>query len=102
MVDRCVQVLGGQGVTGETLVERIFREVRALPHLRRPVGGASLVAGAAHRAAGSELVSSEFDLTGKVCIVTGAGRGIGRGMAEGLARHGAHRGAGRPHPGDAG
>ena len=28
VVDRCVQVLGGQGVTGETLVERIFREVR--------------------------------------------------------------------------
>ncbi|MBV9785705.1 MAG: acyl-CoA dehydrogenase family protein [Acidisphaera sp.] len=28
IVDRCVQVLGGQGVTGETLVERIFREVR--------------------------------------------------------------------------
>lgn len=28
VVDRCVQVLGGQGVTGETIVERIFREVR--------------------------------------------------------------------------
>jgi NAD(P)-dependent dehydrogenase (short-subunit alcohol dehydrogenase family) len=34
-------------------------------------------------------VSGDFDLTGKVCIVTGAGRGIGRGMAEGLARNGA-------------
>jgi alkylation response protein AidB-like acyl-CoA dehydrogenase len=29
VADRCVQVMGGQGVTGETLVERIFREVRA-------------------------------------------------------------------------
>jgi alkylation response protein AidB-like acyl-CoA dehydrogenase len=29
VVDRCVQILGGQGVTGESLVERIFREVRA-------------------------------------------------------------------------
>ena len=27
--DRCVQILGGQGVTGETIVERIFREVRS-------------------------------------------------------------------------
>ena len=35
-------------------------------------------------------MTANFDLGGKVCIVTGAGRGIGRGMAEGLARHGAN------------
>jgi len=29
VVDRCVQILGGMGVTGETLLERIFRDVRA-------------------------------------------------------------------------
>jgi len=40
---------------------------------------------------------SDFDLTGKICIVTGAGLGIGRGMAEGLASR-CHRGAERTHP----
>ena len=29
VVDRCVQILGGQGVTGETIVARIFADVRA-------------------------------------------------------------------------
>ncbi len=56
VVDRCVQVLGGQGVTGETLVARIFNEVRGVPHLRWSVGGASLEPGAAHRPERSELV----------------------------------------------
>ena len=27
--DRCIQVMGGTGVTGDTIVEQIFREVRA-------------------------------------------------------------------------
>jgi acyl-CoA dehydrogenase len=29
IVDRCVQILGGQGVTDETIIARIFRDVRA-------------------------------------------------------------------------
>ena len=29
VVDRCVQVLGGQGVSGETVVMRIFADMRA-------------------------------------------------------------------------
>jgi acyl-CoA dehydrogenase len=28
VVDRCVQILGGQGVTGETIVMRIFKDIR--------------------------------------------------------------------------
>ena len=29
VVDRCVQILGGQGVTSETIVMRIFTDMRA-------------------------------------------------------------------------
>ncbi|WP_084581625.1 acyl-CoA dehydrogenase family protein [Sphingomonas azotifigens] len=29
VVDRCVQVMGGTGVTGDTIVEQVFREIRA-------------------------------------------------------------------------
>jgi acyl-CoA dehydrogenase len=29
VADRCVQVMGGTGVTGDTIVERVFREIRA-------------------------------------------------------------------------
>ncbi len=29
VADRCVQIMGGQGVTADTIVERVFREVRA-------------------------------------------------------------------------
>ncbi len=29
VADRCIQVMGGQGVTGDTIVEQVFREIRA-------------------------------------------------------------------------
>ncbi|OZO45659.1 acyl-CoA dehydrogenase, partial [Pseudomonas fluorescens] len=29
IADRCVQIMGGQGVTADTIVEQVFREVRA-------------------------------------------------------------------------
>jgi acyl-CoA dehydrogenase len=29
VADRCVQVMGGAGVSGDTIVEQVFREVRA-------------------------------------------------------------------------
>jgi acyl-CoA dehydrogenase len=29
VADRCVQVMGGTGVTGDTIVEQVFRELRA-------------------------------------------------------------------------
>jgi acyl-CoA dehydrogenase len=29
IADRCVQVMGGTGVSGDTIVEQIFREIRA-------------------------------------------------------------------------
>ena len=29
VVDRCVQMLGGHGITGDTIVARVFREIRA-------------------------------------------------------------------------
>jgi NAD(P)-dependent dehydrogenase (short-subunit alcohol dehydrogenase family) len=38
---------------------------------------------------GTETMSKLFDLSGKVAIVTGAGRGLGKTIALGLAQHGA-------------
>lgn len=29
VADRCVQIMGGTGITGDTIVERVFREIRA-------------------------------------------------------------------------
>jgi acyl-CoA dehydrogenase len=29
VADKCVQIMGGTGVTGDTIVEQVYREVRA-------------------------------------------------------------------------
>ena len=94
VADRCVQVLGGQGVTGETLVERIFREVRGF----RIYDGPSEVHrwSLARRIARREQLVSErigpgalFDLTGRVAVVTGGGRGDRPGHRRGAGAFGA-------------
>lgn len=36
LADRCVQVMGGTGVSGDTIVEQVFREVRAFRNYDGP------------------------------------------------------------------
>src|SRR5712692_4526960 len=48
--------------------------------------------------AGSPIMATDFDLTGKVAIVTGGNGGIGYGIAQGLAQAGADIVVAARHP----
>jgi hypothetical protein len=44
IADRCLQVMGGTGVSGDTIVEQLFREIRGFRIYEGPHRGAQMFA----------------------------------------------------------
>ena len=97
VVDRCVQILGGQGVTDETVVMRIFTDMRAFRIYDGPseVHRWSMARNDPSRrrrtrwSVNHEPVWSDSGSTAGSVLVTGASSGLGRHFARLLAQAGA-------------
>ncbi len=90
MADRCVQILGGMGISDETPVGMIFSDMRAFRLYDGPteVHKYAIARQVAEDPAMSLLDS--FRLDDKVVIVTGASSGLGVSFAQAFAQAGAH------------
>lgn len=66
-----------------------FVPAKDLLHFGRSAGAANSAIVNTARRPSEEPLTSLFDLTGRVAIITGSSRGIGRAIAERIAEHGA-------------
>jgi alkylation response protein AidB-like acyl-CoA dehydrogenase len=84
-VDRSVQVLGGQGVTHETVVARIFADMR-VPYLRWSVGSASMEHCAPHSSWRGVSRSGPGVLRSRAVVAMKFGQHFGRQFLDDFAR----------------